>query len=75
MNSVTLDWLDMIVIFSVFAACAVVGWLAACLMSRVEAVKPREPREPMAPLSQLAGVARLFSGGSLNALERVTVGW
>ena len=26
-------------------------------------------------LSQLAGVARLFSGGSLNALERVTVGW
>jgi hypothetical protein len=50
MNNVTLDWLDMIVIFSVFAACAVVGWLAACLMSRVEAVKPREPREPMAPV-------------------------
>ena len=47
MNSVTLDWLDMIVIFSVFAACAVVGWLAACLMSRVEAVKPREPMAPV----------------------------
>jgi hypothetical protein len=47
MNNVTLDWLDMIVIFSVFAACAVVGWSAACLMSRVEAVKPREPMAPV----------------------------
>ena len=43
MNSVTLDWLDMTVIFCVFAACALVGWLAACLMSRFEVVKPREP--------------------------------
>ena len=47
MNSVTLNWLDMTVIFSVFAACAVVGWLAACLMSRVEVVKPREPMAPV----------------------------
>jgi hypothetical protein len=47
MNSVTLDWLDMTVIFSVFAACAMVGWLAACLMSRFEVVKPREPVTPV----------------------------
>jgi hypothetical protein len=47
MNSVTLDWLDMIVIFSVFAACAMVGWLAACLMRRFEVVKPREPIAPV----------------------------
>jgi hypothetical protein len=47
MNSVILDWLDMIVIFCVFAACVVVGWLAACLMSRFEVVKPREPTAPV----------------------------
>jgi hypothetical protein len=47
MNSVTLDWLDMTVIFSVFAGCAMVGWLAACLMSRFEVVKAREPVAPV----------------------------
>jgi hypothetical protein len=47
MNSVTLDWLDMSVIFSVFAACAMVGWLAARLMSRFDVVKPEEPAAPV----------------------------
>ena len=47
MNNVTLDWLDMTVIFSVFAGCAMVGWLAACLMSRFEAVKARESVAPV----------------------------
>jgi len=53
MNSVTLDWLDLTVILSTFAACAVVGWFAACLMSRFEIVKPMEPVAPVVDVQQI----------------------
>ena len=53
MNSVTLDCLDLSVILSTFAACAVVGWFAACLMSRFEVVKPTEPAAPVANVRQI----------------------
>ena len=53
MNSVTLDWLDLTVILSTFAACAVVGWFAACRMSRFEVVKPMEPVAPIRNVQQI----------------------
>jgi hypothetical protein len=53
MNSVTLDWLDLTVILSTFAACAVVGWFAACLMNRFEVVKPMEPVAPIVDVQQI----------------------
>jgi hypothetical protein len=53
MNSVTLDWLDLTVILSTFAACAVVGWIAACLMNRFEVVKPMEPVAPIMDVQQI----------------------
>jgi len=52
MNSVTLDWLDLIVILSTFASCAVVGWFAGCLMNRFELVKPMEPVAPIVNVQQ-----------------------
>ena len=52
MNSVTLDWLDLIVILSTFASCAVVGWFAGCLMNRFELVKPMEPVAPIVDVQQ-----------------------
>ena len=53
MNSVTLDWLDLTVILSIFAACAVVGWFAGCLINRFEVVKPMEPAAPIADVEQI----------------------
>ena len=53
MNSVTLDWLDLTVILSTIAACAVVGWFAACRMSRFEVVKPMEPAAPAMDVQQI----------------------
>ena len=53
MNSVTLDWLDLTVVLSTIAACAVVGWFAACLMSRFEVVKPMEPVAPAVDVQQI----------------------
>jgi hypothetical protein len=53
MNSVTLDWLDLSIILSIFAACAVVGWYAGCLMNRFEGVKPIEPVTPMVDVQQI----------------------
>jgi hypothetical protein len=53
MNSVTLDWLDLTVILSTFAACAVVGWFAARLMNRFEFVKPMEPVAPIRDVQQI----------------------
>jgi hypothetical protein len=53
MNGVTLDWLDLSVILLTVAACAVVGWFAARLMSRFEVVKPREPVAPVVEVQQI----------------------
>jgi len=53
MNSVTLDWLDLTVILSTFAACAVVGWFAGCLINRFEVVKPMEPAAPIVEVQQI----------------------
>ena len=53
MNSATLDWLDLTVILSTFAACALVGWFAAWLMNRFEVVKPTEPVAPMMDVQQI----------------------
>ena len=53
MNSATLDWLDLTVILSTFAACAVVGWFAARLMNRFEVVKPMEPVAPIMDVRQI----------------------
>ena len=53
MNSVTLDWLDLIVILSTFASCAVVGWFAGYLMNRFELVKPMEPVAPIVDVQQI----------------------
>jgi hypothetical protein len=53
MNSVTLDWLDLTVILSILAACAVVGWYAGCLMNRFEAVKPMVPVAPKVDVQQI----------------------
>ena len=53
MNSATLDWLDLTVILSILAACAVVGWYAGCLMNRFEAVKPMEPVAPIMEVQQI----------------------
>ena len=53
MNSVTLDWLDLTVILSTFAACAAVGWFAARQMNRFEVVKPMEPVAPIRNVQQI----------------------
>jgi hypothetical protein len=53
MNSVTLDWLDLTVILSTFAACASMGLFAACLMNRFEVVNPMEPVAPMVEVQQI----------------------
>jgi hypothetical protein len=53
MNSVTLDWLDLTVILSTFATCAVVGWYAGCLMSRFEVVELMEPVAPIVDVQQI----------------------
>ena len=53
MNSATLDWLDLTVILSTFAACAAVGWFAAYLMNRFEVVKPVEPVAPIMDVQQI----------------------
>ena len=53
MNSVTLDWLDLTVILSTFAACAVVGWFAGCLINRFEVVKPMERVAPVVDVQQI----------------------
>jgi hypothetical protein len=53
MNSVTLDWLDLIVILSTFAACVSMGLIAACLMNRFEFGKPMEPVAPMVEAQQI----------------------
>ena len=53
MNSVTLDWLDLTVILSAFAACASMGLFAAWRMNRFEVVKPRDPVTPMAEAQQI----------------------
>jgi hypothetical protein len=53
MNGVILDWLDLTVILSTFAACAVMGWFAACRMNRFEVVKPMEPVAPIMDVQQI----------------------
>ena len=53
MNSATLDWLDLTVILSTFAACAAVGWFAARQMNRFEVVKPMEPVAPIRNVQQI----------------------
>ena len=53
MNSVTLDWLDLTVILSTFAACAVVGWYAGCLMNRFDVVKPIKRVAPIVDVQQI----------------------
>jgi hypothetical protein len=53
MNSVTLDWLDLTIVLSTFASCAVMGWAAGCLMNRFEAVKPMEPVAPIVDAQQI----------------------
>jgi hypothetical protein len=53
MNSATLDWLDLTVILSTFAACAAVGWFAARLMNRFEVVEPMEPVAPIRDVQQI----------------------
>ena len=54
MNSATLDWLDLTVILSTFAACAAVGWFAARLMNRFEVVKPiKLMRAPIMDVQQI----------------------
>jgi hypothetical protein len=53
MNSATIDWLDLTVILSTFAACAAVGWFAARLMNRFEVVKPMEPVAPIRDVQQI----------------------
>jgi hypothetical protein len=53
MNSVTLDWLDLTVILSTFAACASMGLFAAWLMNRFEVVKPMDPVAPMVEVQQI----------------------
>ena len=53
MNSVTLDWMDLAVILSTFVSCAVVGLLAAFLMSRFEAVNPMEPVAPVVDVQHI----------------------
>jgi hypothetical protein len=53
MNSVTLDWLDLTVILSTFAACASMGLFAACLMNRFEVVKRMEAVETIVEVQQI----------------------
>jgi hypothetical protein len=53
MNSVTLDWLDLTVILSIFAACTAVGWFAACQMNSFELIKPMEPVAPIVDVQQI----------------------
>jgi hypothetical protein len=53
MDSVTLDWLDLTVILSTFATCALMGLFAAWLMSRFEVVKPTEPVAPVVEVQQI----------------------
>jgi hypothetical protein len=53
MNSVALDWLDLTVILSTLASCAVVGWFAGCLMNRFEVVKPMELAAPIVDVQQI----------------------
>lgn len=45
MSTIALDWLDVTLILSILAACAVVGWLAGCLIRRLDiAVRDRKIR-------------------------------
>jgi hypothetical protein len=53
MNSVTFGWLDLAVILSIFAACALIGLFAARLMNRMEVVKPMESLAPMVEVQQI----------------------
>jgi hypothetical protein len=53
MNSVTLDWMDLVVILSKFIGCAVVGWFAARLVRRFETVKPMKPVAPVVHVQQI----------------------
>jgi hypothetical protein len=59
MNSVTFDWLDLTIILSTFAACAVVGWYAGCLMNRFEVVKPIEVVRPIEPVAPVVDVQQI----------------
>jgi hypothetical protein len=59
MNSVTLDWLDLTIILSTFAACAVVGWYAGCLMNRFQVVKPIEVVRPIEPVAPMVDAQRI----------------
>jgi hypothetical protein len=53
MNSITLDWLDLTIILSTLAACAVAGWYAGCLMNRFDDVKPMERAVPIVDVQQI----------------------
>jgi hypothetical protein len=53
MNSVTLDWMDLVVIVSTFASCAAVGWFAAGLARRFETLKPMKPLTPVVDVQQI----------------------
>jgi hypothetical protein len=53
MNGVALDWLDLTVILSTLAVCAMVGWFAAGLMGRSAVFEAREPVAPVVDVRRI----------------------